>query len=81
MKITSGDNPLDATWIHPESYPLAQRVLDKMECTLEDLAESQPAARIVERAAQVELQSLTAQLDAGAGDKVADGPAVRDRRS
>jgi uncharacterized protein len=36
-----------------------------MECTLADLAESQPAARIVERASQVELATLTSQLDAG----------------
>ncbi len=66
LKIGDGDNPLDATWIHPESYPLAQQVLEKMECTLADLAEKEAAARIAERAAQLELDGLTAQLDAGA---------------
>ena len=25
-----GDNPLDATWIHPESYPVARQVLEKL---------------------------------------------------
>ena len=25
LKIRDGNNPLDATWIHPESYELAQR--------------------------------------------------------
>src|SRR6202162_2364484 len=30
LKIGNGDNPLDSTWIHPESYELAGRVLDKM---------------------------------------------------
>jgi len=28
LKITDGDEPLDATWIHPESYELAGRLLD-----------------------------------------------------
>ena len=30
LKITSGDNPLDATWIHPESYELAGRVMARL---------------------------------------------------
>jgi len=28
LKIRRGDNPLDATWIHPESYDTARRVLE-----------------------------------------------------
>ena len=53
LKIAGGDNPLDATWIHPESYPLARQVLEKMDCTLADLAEKEAAAQIAERAAQL----------------------------
>ena len=30
LKIAGGDNPLDATWIHPESYAVAERVLEKL---------------------------------------------------
>ena len=30
LKITGGDNPLDATWIHPESYAVATRVLERL---------------------------------------------------
>ena len=33
LKIAGGDNPLDATWIHPESYAVAERVLAKLGCT------------------------------------------------
>jgi uncharacterized protein len=66
LKIGGGDNPLDSTWIHPESYAVAQQVLQKLECSLADLAENEAAARIAERAAAVELEGLTAQLDAGA---------------
>lgn len=30
LKITGGDNPLDATWIHPESYPVATRLMTEL---------------------------------------------------
>jgi uncharacterized protein len=66
LKIDGGDNPLDATWIHPESYDVAQQVLEKIECTTSDLADKEALARIAERAAQLELETLSAQLDAGA---------------
>jgi uncharacterized protein len=65
LKIGGGDNPLDSTWIHPESYPLAQSVLGRLECTLTDLADKETAARVAERAAHVELQDLSTQLEAG----------------
>ncbi|MGI8981132.1 MAG: Tex-like N-terminal domain-containing protein [Pirellulaceae bacterium] len=43
LKIIGGENPLDATWIHPESYEIAQRVLGKLGCELDELAKSVPA--------------------------------------
>lgn len=42
LKITGGDNPLDATWIHPESYEVARRVLEKLNCSLDELAGPKP---------------------------------------
>src|SRR5262249_28952037 len=64
LKI-NGDNPLDATWIHPESYPLAQRVLEKLECTQADLSNKETAVQIGERAGTLELNTLATQLEAG----------------
>ena len=43
LKIAHGDNPLDATWIHPESYELAYQVLAKVGCSVSDLVVSEPA--------------------------------------
>jgi uncharacterized protein len=37
LKIRGGDNPLDATWIHPESYDTARRVLEKLNISASDL--------------------------------------------
>ncbi len=65
LKIAGGDNPLDATWIHPESYSLAERVLEKMDCRMADLLERDSSARIAERAAGLELEPLAAQMEAG----------------
>ena len=35
LKIPTGDNPLDSTWIHPESYEVAGRLLERLGCTPE----------------------------------------------
>ena len=44
MRITDGDNPLDATSVHPESYEAAMRLLDIMGLTMEDVKEAQKQA-------------------------------------
>jgi len=31
LRIRGGDNPLDLTGVHPETYPVVQRVLDKLQ--------------------------------------------------
>jgi protein Tex len=54
LKIANGDNPLDVTWIHPESYALAVRVLEKAGCDLSDLASSSVGGRTEEPAAESE---------------------------
>jgi len=43
LKVIGGDNPLDATWIHPESYEIAGRVLEKLGLDLAELAKFVPA--------------------------------------
>jgi uncharacterized protein len=37
LKISDGDNALDATWIHPESYEVVRRVADKLSLDLNEL--------------------------------------------
>ena len=44
MRITDGDNPLDATSVHPESYEAAMQLLDIMGLTMEDVKEAQKQA-------------------------------------
>lgn len=44
MRILDGDNPLDATSVHPESYNAALKLLEKLNISMEDLKEIQKNA-------------------------------------
>ncbi len=44
MRILDGDNPLDATSVHPESYQAAEQLLEKLGLTMEDVKEAQRKA-------------------------------------
>ena len=65
LKISGGDNPLDATWIHPESYAIAERVLERLGGSPADLAGRQQAGTLAERAAAVDLEALAGELGVG----------------
>lgn len=47
MRILDGDNPLDATSVHPESYDAALKLLEKLNISMEDLKEIQKKAASV----------------------------------
>ena len=44
MRITDGDNPLDATSVHPESYEATLKLLDKLGLTMDDVRAMQKKA-------------------------------------
>ena len=44
MRILDGENPLDATSVHPESYEAAMKLLDKLGLTMEDIKAFQKKA-------------------------------------
>ncbi|MFG6368736.1 MAG: RNA-binding transcriptional accessory protein [Lachnospiraceae bacterium] len=50
MRILDGDNPLDATSVHPESYDAALKLLEKLNISMEDLKELQKKAASVKTA-------------------------------
>jgi uncharacterized protein len=65
LKITGGDEPLDATWIHPESYEVAAKVLEKLGGSREELAARQQAGAAAERNAAADLDSFSRELGVG----------------
>lgn len=44
MRISDGDNPFDATSVHPESYAAAAKLLEKLDLTMEDVRQAQKKA-------------------------------------
>ncbi|MFM7205905.1 MAG: Tex-like N-terminal domain-containing protein [Planctomycetaceae bacterium] len=65
LKIPGGTNPLDSTWIHPESYAVAERVLERLGGSPADLSSRQQAEALAERAAAVDLDGLARELGVG----------------
>jgi protein Tex len=52
LKIADGDNPLDATWIHPESYEVARQALERLGFSLADLRQKDTTAAIAQKVAE-----------------------------
>jgi uncharacterized protein len=65
LKITGGVNPLDSTWIHPESYAVAEKVLERLGGSFEVLTSRQQAETLAEKAAGLDLPALAAELGVG----------------
>jgi uncharacterized protein len=65
LKITGGENPLDATWIHPETYPVVRQLLTDLGGTVEDLAEPQRLGELVQKAKESDLGEVAARLQIG----------------
>jgi protein Tex len=65
LKIAAGDNPLDSTWIHPESYPAANRVLQRLERTPQDLTDKTAVATLAELVGKVDLETMCKELEVG----------------
>ncbi len=65
LRITDGVNPLDATWIHPESYSIAGRVLEKLGFQLSELTDKEALARLAAKAAEVNVTELANELGVG----------------
>jgi uncharacterized protein len=65
LKIDGGTNPLDATWIHPENYPAAERLLAKLGIAPDTLREPGTAARIREIVASLDRPVLASELSIG----------------
>ncbi|MGL4943301.1 MAG: helix-hairpin-helix domain-containing protein [Thermoguttaceae bacterium] len=62
LRIPRGINPLDATWIHPESYDLATRILAKIGFTPADLLLGETQEKIRKQIESLDVNALVAEL-------------------
>ena len=67
LRIADGENPLDATSVHPESYPATMELLMKLELSMEDVRMLQAEAK----------KGRAAQNTSGADSKNTSGDAAR----
>jgi uncharacterized protein len=66
LKISSGAEPLDKTWIHPESYPVAHRVLENLSLSPNDVqAADERKETLRSKLADVSVKQLATELDVG----------------
>ncbi|MCR5117651.1 MAG: RNA-binding transcriptional accessory protein [Lachnospiraceae bacterium] len=54
LRILGGDNPLDATSVHPESYDAALKLMEKLNITMDDVKEFQKKAAAAKETAKKE---------------------------
>lgn len=70
LRITDGENPLDATSVHPESYDAAKKLMEKLGLTMEDVREIQKSAGAGKKTASLsgkikDKKKLAAELGVG----------------
>lgn len=65
LKINGGANALDSTWIHPESYEVAERLLESLHAAPADLADKEKVAKIAERSRGIDQQRTALAMRVG----------------
>lgn len=71
LRIANGSRPLDNTAVHPESYQLAQQILEQIGFSEQDLQDRQALSQIREKLKSLDPKKLAETLNAGE-------PTVRD---
>lgn len=64
LRISGGKNPLDATAVHPESYPIAEKLLSLCGCTMAEIG-TEKLRELPTMAEKTGYKALAAQLSAG----------------
>jgi len=79
LRIREGDNPLDGTAVHPESYPLVERMAQDLGVTTRELMQNEsllkkldPKKYIGEKAGAATLQDILEELSRPGRDPRAD---------
>jgi protein Tex len=65
LKISEGENPLDRTWIHPESYGVTARLLSELGFGPEALADKGRQDELRDKLKAVNVEETAAQLQVG----------------
>lgn len=58
LRIYNGENPLDVTGIHPESYDVARTILESNNFKLEDINDLNKKSEIKEKLSKIDIETL-----------------------
>ncbi len=65
LKIADGEEPLDSTWVHPESYEAARQLLIKLGFTTKDILDKEKLAEIKNKLQQINIDKTAEELGVG----------------
>lgn len=65
LKIVDGETPLDASWIHPESYQATAQLLEKVGFQIADLSDKERRTQLADQLAAIDCAALAAELQVG----------------
>ena len=65
IRVFEGKNPLEVTAVHPESYEIAEKLLNKIGYKKEDLINKEELKEIKEKLSQVKLEETSKELEVG----------------
>ena len=65
LRIAGGKSPLDNTSVHPESYALAEKLLERLDFSLADLSDKDALAMLAAKSKLADCSKLAKELDAG----------------
>jgi uncharacterized protein len=65
LKLIGGENPLDQTWIHPESYTVTQQVLAELNSSVEALLDKQRTQELRQKLKSVPVDEVSHKLSVG----------------
>ena len=63
IRIYDGDNPLEVTAVHPESYEIAENLLKEIGCKKQDLRDKEEVKTIKEKLANINIKETSKKLN------------------
>ena len=65
IRVFDGKNPLEVTAVHPESYEIAEKLLNKIGYQKEDLTDKEKLKEIQDKLAQIKVEETVKELEVG----------------
>ena len=65
IRVFNGDNPLEVTAVHPESYEVAERLLEKLGFNKKDLFNKENLSKIKVKLSSINVDKLSEELGVG----------------